>query len=79
MNAFFETMAVLIFVCVLTGGFVLLYTRKPKVESEITEKISLQEARPLIISQLQSVSELALVKSKECEKISVNRNFCGNG
>lgn len=71
MNAFFETMAVLIFVCVLTGGFVLLYTRKPKVESEITEKISLQEARPLIISQLQSVSELALVKSK-----GVRKNFC---
>lgn len=33
MNAFFETMAVLIFVCVLTGGFVLLYTRKPKAET----------------------------------------------
>lgn len=63
MNAFFVTVAVLMFLCALTASTVYLFTQKRRAESESIEKISLQEARPLIISQLQSVSELALVKS----------------
>ena len=61
MSSFFVTIAVLMFVTGLTAGGVYLFMLKSR--QPLTEEFSISTVRPLILSKLRNVRELAMVRS----------------
>ena len=62
MSTFWATMAVLLFVSALVGGGVFLFTHRPRIALP-QEELSIQTVRAIILTKLQNVRELAMVRS----------------
>ena len=62
MSTFWATIAVLIFVSALVGGGVFLFTHRPRIALP-QEELSIQTVRAIILTKLQNVKELAMVRS----------------
>lgn len=62
MSTFWATIAVLLFVSALVGGGVVLFMRQRRV-SLPQEELSIQTVRAIILTKLQNVRELAMIRS----------------
>ena len=62
MSTFWATIAVLLFVSALVGGGAVLFMRQRRV-SLPQEELSIQTVRAVILTKLQNVKELAMVRS----------------
>ena len=62
MSTFWATIAVLVFVSALVGGGAVLFMRQRRV-SLPQEELSIQTVRAIILTKLQNVRELAMIRS----------------
>ena len=63
MSTFWATIAVLLFVSALVGGGAVLFMRQRRALLPPQEELSIQTVRSIILTKLQNVKELAMVRS----------------
>ena len=63
MSTFWATIAVLVFVSALVGGGAVLFMRQRRALLPPQEELSIQTVRSIILTKLQNVKELAMVRS----------------
>ena len=63
MSTFFATMAVLLFVSILTGTSVYLYSKRNRTTISPTQELSIQMVHATILSEIKNIRELSTIEN----------------